>query len=62
MLMWVAQPNLNNLNGSKEFAEAKAAVKYLEEYTGFEMGKEKNLKTGVITYDWELIGKLYQKS
>jgi hypothetical protein len=59
--MWVAQPNLNNLNHAKEFADAKAAVKYLEEVTGFEMGKEKDPKTGVITYDWELIGKLYQK-
>ena len=59
--MWVAKPNLNNNRENKEFAEQLAAIKYLEEVTGFEMGKEKDPVTGVVSYDWELIGKLYQK-
>lgn len=59
-MMWVAKPKVANSIGQKEFADVKAAVKYLEEYTGFEMGKEKDPKTGVVTYDWELVGKLFQ--
>tara|TARA_B100001939_G_C16721534_1_gene521447 strand:- start:452 stop:640 length:189 start_codon:yes stop_codon:yes gene_type:complete len=58
--MWVAKPNLNNNTGLKEFETVKEAVKYLEEYTGIEMAYERNRKTKEITYDWELIGKLWE--
>lgn len=57
--MFVAKPNLNNNRGLKQFPTKKEAVKYLEEYTGFEMSWERDKKTGEITYDWEPIGKLY---
>ena len=57
--MYVAQPNINNLNHAKTFATKKEAVAYLEEFTGIEMAYERNRKTKEITYDWELIGKLY---
>ena len=64
--MFVAKPNLNNTLGMKEFATKEAAVRYLEEYTGFEMSFEtkKNKKTGekVRIYDWELIEKLFEKA
>jgi hypothetical protein len=60
--MYIAQPNLNNLNNAKEFATKKEAVKYLEEFTGIEMAYERNRKTKEITYDWEIIGKLYEKA
>ena len=59
--MWVAKPNLNNRNNMKEFSDVKAAVKYLEEFTGIEMAYDRNRKTKEITYDWEIIGKLYQE-
>jgi ribosomal protein L31E len=59
--MWVAKPNLNNNNGIKEFPTAKEAVAYLEEYTGIEMAYDRNRKTKEITYDWEIIEKLWEK-
>ena len=59
--MWVAKPNLNNSNGIKEFPTAKEAVAYLEEYTGIEMAYDRNRKTKEITYDWEIIEKLWKK-
>ena len=58
--MWVAKPNLNNNTAMKEFENVKDAVQYLEEYTGIEMAYERNRKTKQITYDSELIGKLWQ--
>lgn len=58
--MWVAKPNLNNNTAMKEFENVKDAVQYLEEYTGIEMAYERNRKTKEITYDWELIGKLWE--
>ena len=60
--MFIAKPNLNNMNNAKEFATKKEAVAYLEEFTGIEMAYERNRKTKEITYDWELIGKLYAKN
>jgi hypothetical protein len=59
--MFIAKPNLNNMIDAKEFATKKEAVKYLEEYTGIEMAYERNRKTKEITYDWEIIGKLFAK-
>jgi len=59
--MWVAKPNLNNTKNMKEFSDVKAAVKYLEEFTGIEMAYDRNRKTKEVTYDWEIIGKLYQE-
>jgi hypothetical protein len=59
--MFIAKPNLNNMLHAKEFATKKEAVAYLEEYTGIEMAYERNRKTKEITYDWELIGKLFPK-
>jgi len=58
--MWYAKPNLNNNNGMKTFETAKAAVKYLEEYTGIEMAYDRNEKTKEIVYDWQLIDKLWE--
>lgn len=49
MTIYVAKPNLNNNNNMKEFPTKKHAIKYLEEFTGYEMD------------DWELIGKLFPK-
>lgn len=60
--MWVAKPNLNNNNGLKEFENVKDAVAYLEEYTGIEMAYDRCRKTKKITYDWELLDKLWEKS
>jgi hypothetical protein len=60
--MWVAKPNMNNNNGLKEFENVKEAVAYLEDYTGIEMAYERNRKTKEVTYDWELIGKLWEYS
>lgn len=59
--MYIAKPYLNNMMHSKEFATKKEAVAYLEEFTGVEMAYERNRKTKEITYDWEIIGKLYKK-
>jgi hypothetical protein len=58
--MWVAKPNINNSIGMKEFEDVKEAVAYLEDYTGIEMAYERNRKTKEVTYDWELIGKLWE--
>lgn len=60
--MWVAKPNMNNNTGLKEFEDVKEAVAYLEDYTGIEMAYERNRKTKEVTYDWELIGKLWEYS
>jgi len=60
--MYVAKPYLSNNIGLKRFEKIEDAVKYLEEYTGFEMAYERNRKTKEIVYDWELIGKLYKES
>jgi hypothetical protein len=61
-IMWVAKPNINNSIGMKEFEDVKEAVAYLEDYTGIEMAYERNRKTKEVTYDWELIGKLWEYS
>ena len=58
--MYTAQPYLNNMIGAKQFATKAEAAAYLEQYTGIEMAYERNRKTKEITYDWELIGKLYE--
>ena len=58
--MWVAKPNLNNSIGVKEFVTAKEGAEYLEEYTGIEMAYDRNRKTKEITYDWEIIDKLWE--
>ena len=58
-VMWI--PNNPYMTKAGVPDSLEAAVKYLEEYTGFEMGKEKDPKTGAVTYDWELVGKLFQK-
>jgi len=59
--MWTAKPYLNNNIGIKEFETAKQGAKYLEEFTGIEMAYDRNEKTKEIVYDWQLIGKLFQK-
>lgn len=59
--MYIAKPNLNNMLNAKEFATKKEAVKYLEEFTGIEMAYDRCRKTKEITYDWEIIGKLFEK-
>ena len=59
--MWVAKPNLNNTKNMKEFSDVKAAVKYLEEFTGIEMAYDRDRKTKEVTYDWEIIGKLWEE-
>jgi len=58
--MYIAKPYLNNNIGIAEFETKADAAAYLEEYTGIEMAYERNRKTKEITYDWELIGKLYE--
>jgi hypothetical protein len=58
--MWVAKPNLNNNIGMKEFDTAKEGAEYLEVYTGIEMAYDRNRKTKEITYDWEIIDKLWE--
>lgn len=55
---YVAKPNLNNNIGLKTFSFESDAIKYLEEYTGYEMSFEKNKKTGEKFSDWYLIDKL----
>ena len=42
----------------KNFNVESDAIKYLEEYTGYEMSYERNRKTGEKTSDWYLIEKL----
>ena len=58
MMKFVAKPNLNNTLGMQTFDTIKEAVKYLEQTTGHKMDYVVDRKTGVKTYDWELIGKL----
>lgn len=58
-MKFIAKPYLNQNKGMREFSDIKAAVKYLEEVTGFKMDSEvTNRKTKERTYDWELVGKL----
>ena len=57
-MKYVAKPNLNNDTGLKEFTDLKEAVKYLESKTGYKMDFERDRRTGEVTYDWELVGKL----
>ena len=59
--MFIAKPNLNNMNHAKEFATKKEAAEYLEAFTGIEMAYDRNRKTKEIVYDWEIIGKLFPK-
>lgn len=59
--MYWAKPNLNNNNGMKCFETKELAAKYLKEVTGIEMSYEKCAKTGERIYDWELIGKIFEK-
>ena len=47
---YIAKPNLNNNIGLKTFSLETDAIKYLEEYTGYEMSFEKNKKTGCLLY------------
>jgi len=58
--MWIAKPNLANNTGMKSFETAAEAVKYLEQVTGHEMSYVRNPKTKKVTYDWELIEKLWE--
>lgn len=76
--MFIAKPNLNNMLDSKEFATKKEAAAYLEEYTGVEMAYEVDKKVrkklmlngmsksesleAAKVYDWEIIGKLFEKA
>ena len=55
---YVAKTKLNNNIGLKTFSLESDAIKYLEEYTGYEMSFEKNKKTGEKISDWYLIDKL----
>ena len=55
---YIAKPNLNNNIGLKTFTLESDAIKYLEEYTCYEMSFEKNKKTGEKYSDWYLIEKL----
>ncbi len=59
-MMYRAKPYLNNMQGVKDFETKKEAAEYLEAFTGIEMAYDRNRKTKEITYDWELIGKLYE--
>lgn len=58
--MWTAKPNLSNSKNQKNFPTIEEAVAYLEEFTGIEMAYERNRKTKEVTYDWELLGKLFK--
>ena len=58
MTGYIAKPNINNNIGLKTFPLEQDAIKYLEEYTGYEMSFEKNKKTGEKISDWYLIEKL----
>ena len=55
---YIAKPNLNSNIGLKTFPVELDAIKYLEEYTGYQMSFEKNKKTGEKLSDWYLIDKL----
>ena len=58
MTEYIAKPNINNNIGLKTFPLEQDAIKYLEEYTGYEMSFEKNKKTGEKISVWYLIEKL----
>ena len=58
MTQYIAKPNINTDRGMKTFNVESDAIKYLEEYTGYEMSYERNRKTGEKTSDWYLIEKL----
>ena len=58
MTEYIAKPNINNNIGLKTFPVEQDAIKYLQEYTGYEMSFEKNKKTGEKISDWYLIEKL----
>ena len=58
MTEYIAKPNINNNIGLKTFPLEQDAIKYLEEYTGYEMSFEKNKKTGEKISDLYLIEKL----
>ena len=58
MTEYIAKPNINNNIGLKTFPLEQDAIKYLEEYTGYEMSFEKNKKTGDKISDCYLIEKL----
>ena len=58
MTEYIAKPNINNNIGLKTFPVEQDAIKYLEEYTGYEMSFEKYKKTGEKISDWYLIEKL----
>ena len=61
MTEYIAKPNINNNIGLKTFPLEQDAIKYLEEYTGYEMSFEKNKKTGEKISDWYLIDKLWKE-
>lgn len=61
-MMWVAKPYLNSNKNVKKFKTAKEGAEYLEAFTGIEMAYDRNRKTKEITYDWEIIGKLFQET
>ena len=52
MTQYIAKPNMNTDTGMKTFNVESDAIKYLEEYTGYEMSYERNRKTGEKTSDW----------
>ena len=58
MTQYIAKPNMNTDTGMITFNVESDAIKYLEEYTGYEMSYERNRKTGEKTSDWYLIEKL----
>tara|TARA_A100001037_G_C14689385_1_gene430956 strand:- start:345 stop:536 length:192 start_codon:yes stop_codon:yes gene_type:complete len=58
MTQYIAKPNMNTDTDMKTFNIESDAIKYLEEYTGYEMSYERNRKTGEKTSDWYLIEKL----
>ena len=44
MTQYIAKPNINTDTGMKTFNVESDAIKYLEEYTGYEMSYERNRK------------------
>jgi len=58
--MWTAKPNLVNSNNQKDFPTIEEAVTYLEDFTGIEMAFHRNRSTKEVTYDWQIIGKLFE--
>ena len=58
--MWTAKPNLVNSKNQKTFPTIEEAVTYLEDFTGIEMAFYRNKRTNEVTYDWQIIGKLFR--